>query len=196
MQFIMVLFSEEVNALSKKVQATTPGRTVFYGSSSIRMWTTLADDFPQFESLNLGFGGATLAACAWHFEKLVVPTQPRSIVLYAGDNDLGEGRQPEEVCLFFRDLARQVEQHLPNVPVTFLSIKPSPFRWQLVESIRLANQFIATEISVRPLFQFIDATAAMLTTDGQPDRSLYETDGLHLSPAGYTRWREQLVGHF
>lgn len=191
----MLLFSEEINALEKRVQATLPGRTVFYGSSSIRLWTQLDRDFPLVEALNLGFGGSTLAACAWHFERLVVPARPRALILYAGDNDLGEGRQPEEVCLFFRDLARQIEQHLPNVPVSFLSIKPSPARWQLVDSIRLANRFIADEISRRPQFQFIDATKAMLTPDGQPDRALYEADGLHLSPAGYARWREQLVGY-
>ncbi|CCG98867.1 GDSL family lipase [Fibrella aestuarina BUZ 2] len=191
----MLLFSEEINALEKKVKATPPGRTVFYGSSSIRLWANLERDFPQIDALNLGFGGSTLAACAWHFERLVVPAQPRALILYAGDNDLGEGRQPEEVCLFFRDLARQIEQHLPNVPVSFLSIKPSPARWQLVDSIRLANRFIADDISRRPQFQFIDATVAMLTPDGRPDHSLYEADGLHLSPAGYARWREQLIGY-
>ncbi|MEZ0608406.1 SGNH/GDSL hydrolase family protein [Fibrella sp. WM1] len=191
----MLLFSEEINALEKKVKATPTGQTVFYGSSSIRLWTNLERDFPHIETLNLGFGGSTLAACAWHFERLVVPARPRALILYAGDNDLGEGRQPEEVCLFFRDLARQIEQHLPEARVSFLSIKPSPARWQLVDSIRLANRFIADDISRRPQFQFIDATVAMLTPDGQPDHSLYEADGLHLSPAGYARWREQLVGY-
>lgn len=188
----MNLLEEEVRTLENKARQSTPGGTVFYGSSSIRLWTTLEADFEPLHPVNLGFGGSTLAACAWHFERVVLPGRPRALVIYAGDNDLGEGRQPEEVCLFFCALAEKIQQHLPGIPVTFLSIKPSPFRWPIVASIRLANRFIAEAISQRPQFQFVDATATMLTPDGKPDLSLYEADGLHLSPAGYTRWRNAL----
>lgn len=189
----MELFEQEVSQLAQKARTATPNGTIFYGSSSVRLWATLEQDFADAQPLNLGFGGSTLAACAWHFEHLVPPAQPHALVLYAGDNDLAEGRQPEEVCLFFCALAHKIEQHLPDVPVTYLSIKPSPARWDIVEAIRRTNALIAAEIERRPQFQFIDATAAMLTPDGQPDRSLYGEDGLHLNPAGYTRWREQLL---
>lgn len=151
-------------------------------------------DFGLLHPVNLGFGGATLAACAWHFERLIPLARPRSLVLYAGDNDLGEGRQPEEVCLFFNALAGKIGQQLPGVPVTFLSIKPSPARWSIVESIRLANQFIESAIQKLPDFQFVDATTFMLTSDAKPDSSLYGDDGLHLNAAGYARWREVLGG--
>ena len=188
----MNLFEEEVRALETKARASAPGGTVFYGSSSIRLWTTLEADFPEHQPLNLGFGGATLAACAWHFERLVLPARPRALVLYAGDNDLGEGRQPEEVCLFFAALAEKIGRYLPGIPVTFLSIKPSPARWNIVDSIRLANQFIEEAIRQRTDFQFVDATTAMLAAAGKPDMALYEADGLHLNPTGYKRWREVL----
>jgi lysophospholipase L1-like esterase len=189
----MNLFDEEVRALEIKARQSLPGGTVFYGSSSIRLWNTLEVDFGPLNPVNLGFGGATLAACAWHFERIVLPARPRALVIYAGDNDLGEGRQPEEVCLFFNALSEKIQQHLPGVSVTFLSIKPSPSRWNIVSSIRLANTFIAEAIGSRSGFQFVDATAAMLTPDGKPDMSLYEADGLHLSLTGYERWHRQLA---
>ena len=188
----MNLFDQEVRALETKARQTEPGGTVFYGSSSIRLWATLEADFGPLHPVNMGFGGSTLAVCAWHFERVVLPARPRALVIYAGDNDLGEGRQPEEVCLFFCALAEKIRQYLPEIPVTFLSIKPSPARWHIVEPIRLANKFIAEAISHHPQFQFVDATVAMLTPDGKPDMSLYEADGLHLSPTGYTRWRDVL----
>ena len=46
---------------------------------------------------NQAFGGSTLEACAWFFERLVVPCYPRALVCYAGDNDLGDGRTPDQV---------------------------------------------------------------------------------------------------
>lgn len=188
----MVLFEEEVRELEKKVRTYPTGGTVFYGSSSIRLWTTLDADFPEVQPINIGFGGSTLAACAWHFERLVLPAQPHALMLYAGDNDLGEGRQPEEVCLFFRALADKIQRHFPHIPVTFLSIKPSPARWGIINEIRAANSLIEKAVADYPQCQFIDVTKAMLTGDGEPDHSLYEADGLHLNPVGYARWRQQL----
>ena len=189
----MVLFEEEVCALEQIIGTYPAGGTVFYGSSSIRLWTTLEADFPDSQPVNVGFGGATLAACAWHFERLVVLARPRALVLYAGDNDLGEDRQSEEVCLFFRALAEKIQRHLPNVPVAFLSIKPSPARWHLIDEIRLTNTLIAKAIADYPQFQFIDMSVAMLTNNGQPDHNLYQADGLHLNANGYACWQQQLT---
>ena len=117
----MVWYEDEVRLLEARTRTIDPttDRVVFYGSSSIRLWTTLAKDFPQVNSLNLGFGGSTLAACAWFFDRLVVPADPKSIVFYAGDNDLGDGRHPEEVCLFFCALAEQMRSSYPTLRCLF-----------------------------------------------------------------------------
>jgi hypothetical protein len=98
----MIWYEEEVHQLEKRVRSSVEiaNRTVFYGSSSIRMWKTLDHDFPEKQVLNIGFGGSTLAACGWFFERLVVPTQPRSIVFYAGDNDLATGGMRRKFTCF------------------------------------------------------------------------------------------------
>jgi len=62
----------------------------------------LYKDFEEYMPINLGFGGSTLAACAWFFDPIVAPViHPQTLILYAGDNDLGDGRHPEEVLFFF-----------------------------------------------------------------------------------------------
>ena len=188
----MVWYEAEVRQLEVKLN-TLPAasdRVVFYGSSSIRLWTTLAQDFPQINTLNIGFGGSTLAACAWFFERLVVPANPTSLVFYAGDNDLGDGRHPEEIYLFFCAFAEKMRRSFPTVPVSFLSIKISPARWNMVDQIRYANQLIADETDKRVGYQYIDMTTPLLGTNGQPRREFFEADGLHLSPAGYRVWQQ------
>lgn len=191
----MDLFEDEVGQLERRAAQQPPHGVVFYGSSTIRLWESLADDFPHVSCLNLGFGGSTLAACGWYFERLVVPARPRSVILYAGDNDLGEGRQPEEVYLFFCALAEKMQRCLPDVPLYFISVKPSPHRWAIVEQIRRANALIEAEIARLPTATFIDLSAAMLTADRQPRPGLFEADGLHLNADGYALWREQLLEH-
>ncbi|MGF7216248.1 lysophospholipase L1-like esterase [Spirosoma lacussanchae] len=193
----MTWYENEVRELEKNNREQPAGNrpVVFYGSSSIRLWKTLADDFPELDLLNLGFGGSTLAACTWFFDRLVVPANPRSIVFYAGDNDLGDGRHPEEVYLFFCAFAEKLRRYLPDVPLTFLSIKISPSRWNLVGQIRWANQLIADEIGRMPNARLINTTDPLLGADGRPAREYFESDGLHLSPNGYQVWKTAVQAH-
>lgn len=190
----MTWYEDEVHQLEAKL---IPDRNpvVFYGSSSIRLWTTLAQDLPEFDILNLGFGGSTLAACAWFFERLLLPANPRSVVFYAGDNDLGDGRNPEEVFLFFYAFAEKMRLHMPHVPLTFLTIKISPTRWNLADPIRRTNRLIQQGIGQMPNVRSIDTTTPLLGMDGRPNQAYFHNDGLHLTPAGYEVWRDTLRQH-
>jgi lysophospholipase L1-like esterase len=190
----MVWYEADIRALEEKLAATPAptNRVVFYGSSSVRLWTTLAQDFPESNPLNLGFGGSTLAACAWFFERLIVPIAPQSLVFYAGDNDLGDGRHAEEVYLFFCAFADKISQLLPGLPLTFLSIKVSPARWNIAQQIRTTNALIRDELAKRPGGRYVDMTAPLLEANGKPRREFFESDGLHLNPAGYRAWRQAL----
>lgn len=186
-------YEDEVGQLDKKLRNSSPNSVIFYGSSTVRLWTGLEQDFPDVKPINAGFGGSTLAACAWFFERLIAPAKPRTLVLYAGDNDLGDGRHPEEVYLLFCALSTKIQRDLPDTDVTFISIKPSPSRWHIVEQIRAANQYIENEIKRLPRFSFVDLTSVMLTPDGKPRKELYQADGLHMNPDGYALWRRELT---
>ncbi len=188
-------YEDEVGQLDKKLRNSSPNSVIFYGSSTVRLWTGLEQDFPDVKPINAGFGGSTLAACAWFFERLIVPAKPRALVLYAGDNDLGDNRHPEEVYLSFCALAAKIQRDLPDTDVTFVSIKPSPSRWHIVEQIRAANRYIENEIKRLSRFSFVDLTPVMLTPDGKPRKELYQADGLHMNADGYALWRRELTAH-
>src|ERR1700761_279364 len=104
----MIWYEGEVRGVEQGVLARVNGERppVFYGSSSFRLWDTLATDFDP-RVLNLGFGGSTLEACDYFFDRLVSPLRPRSLLLYAGDNDLGDGRTPEQAFGSFLSLAHK-----------------------------------------------------------------------------------------
>ncbi|NJK81291.1 MAG: GDSL family lipase [Chloroflexaceae bacterium] len=188
----MEWYEPEVRALEQRRAGypTPPGAVLFYGSSSIRLWDTLAEDFAAIQPINLGFGGSTLEACAWFLQRLVVPYAPRTLVVYAGDNDLGDGKPPEQVLGYFRALVTQLDQSLPNTMLAFLSIKPSPARQYLIDQIRLTNRLIRRELDERPHSYYIDLFQPMMNGDGRPLPNLYAEDGLHLSAEGYQMWRE------
>ena len=188
----MVWYENEVQRLEKeKGSLSYDPQLVFYGSSSIRLWETLYDDFAAYKPVNLGFGGSTLAACVWFFDRLLAPYHPTSLIVYAGDNDLGDGRHPEEVLIFFQQLVSRTRKRFGDIPLAFISIKPSITRWNIVDSIRYTNRLIEEEIKREGgNLHFINVYNRMTDNSGYPKREFLDPDGLHISDKGYALWKE------
>jgi lysophospholipase L1-like esterase len=191
----MLWYENEVQRMEKERDLLEyDPKMIFYGSSSIRMWETLNEDFSQWLPVNLGFGGSTLAACVWFFDRLVAPYHPESIIIYAGDNDLGDGRNPEEVFIFFKQLVASVKQQFGDIPLAFISIKPSITRWNIVDSIRYTNKIIEDEIKRQGgNLHFINVYNKMTDNAGYPRREYLDPDGLHINQKGYALWKEIIL---
>jgi lysophospholipase L1-like esterase len=192
----MQWYEVEVRALERACAGRLNGirPPAFYGSSSVRLWDTLAEDFDP-RVLNLGFGGSTLEACDHFFARLVLPVKPRSLLLYAGDNDLGDGRGVEEVLGWFRSLADQVAASLGAIPFGFVSVKPSPARRPIMDRIRRLNDLVRRDIESRPSGYYIDVFSGMLDKSGGPRTEFFLEDGLHLNREGYRLWGRLLEPH-
>src|SRR5215212_3913947 len=82
-------FESEITAFERRDRESPPpaAAVLFVGSSSIRMWCTLDRDFPTLRVVNRGFGGSEMSDVLRYAERVVVPYRPRTIVVYAGDND-------------------------------------------------------------------------------------------------------------
>jgi lysophospholipase L1-like esterase len=183
-------FIQEFRTFAKEeAKGTRPrGEILFYGSSSIRLWGTLREDFAPLEVINRGFGGSTLDDCLREMYWLVYPLEPKAMVFYAGDNDLDQGASPERLRALFVDFIRQVEGRLGKIPLLCLSIKASPARFWNVLNIRRANDLLAEAAAAFPQVQWLDICPLMLNEDGSPRRDLYTDDLLHVNRAGYELW--------
>jgi lysophospholipase L1-like esterase len=166
-----------------------PHPVVFTGSSSVRLWTTLAEDFPGVPVLNRGFGGSHVRDAVWHADEVAVRYQPRRILIYAGDNDVFDGRTPQQVLSDFRAFVARVRRDLPRTPIAFIAIKPSPSRAHLLAVQREANALVKAYAEREPLVDYIDVFTPMLDANGQPRAELFVDDRLHLNRDGYALWR-------
>jgi lysophospholipase L1-like esterase len=165
-----------------------PGSVVFVGSSSIRMWTSLAEDFPSANVVNRGFGGSEIPDSSAFAERIVTPYRPRMVVLYAGDNDLANGRTPAQVRDDFEAFVKRVRRDLPKVRIAFISIKPSLAREGLLDEMRDANARVRAYTEREEGLVYVDVFTPMLTKDGRPRPELFLEDGLHLNRTGYELW--------
>lgn len=189
-------WSSEIAAFTKadRVKFPAPGGVVFIGSSSIRMWPDLARDFPGVNVIQRGFGGSELGDVVYRAPRLVVAYRPRLVVLYAGDNDLANGRAPEQVFNDFLSFVDVVHKSLPRTKIVWLAIKPSWARVALLEKMRLANGLVRGYIKRHPGLTYVDTFTPMLSPSGQPRMELLNpADSLHLNAAGYKLWRHLLA---
>lgn len=168
------------------------GGVLFIGSSSIRFWDTLAQDFPGVPVINRGFGGSELRDSTWYADRIIVPYAPRQILIYAGDNDLNAGRTPQQLRADFVAFVERVRRDLPKAKIAYISNKPSPSRAQLLPVQREANTLIAAEAQ-RLGVHYIDIFTPMLDARGQPDESLFIEDRLHMNRAGYVIWQRAIA---
>lgn len=180
-------FEHDVRAL--ELQPTPPSpdaeTTVFYGSSTFRLWTDLPDQVGVPRAVNLAFGGSTLEACLLYFERLALPHRPGRLVLYAGENDIGRGESAATVVDLFERFADRVATRCPTTRCWFVSIKPSPSRKQFTPTIEATNAGVATAIGQRPRWSYVDWYRHMVGPDGHADPTLFEPDELHVNDRGY-----------
>jgi lysophospholipase L1-like esterase len=190
-------FESEVNALDARLSLSpiTSSPVIFYGSSSIRLWKSLQQDFSGYAVLNCGFGGSRLTDCVRYANRLVIPRKPSAIVIYAGDNDLATGAPPEKVFQSFKQLYAIFRGYSPSIPIAFISVKPSPARLMFLDNILKFNELVETFLKTQPETEYIDVFSDMLGHDRKPIQSLFRTDQIHLSPAGYEILRKE-IGEF
>ncbi len=175
-------------------QPPAPGGVLFVGSSSIRLWK-LEESFPELGALNRGFGGSKISDALHFADRIILPYKPRIIVLYSGGNDLTARREPAEIAADFRKLSALLARELPETKLIYISLKPAPARWEMIDKIRETNRLIRESIEGDERRVFLDMEAAMLTAEGKPDPSLHIQDGLHLNAAGYAIWAKALEPH-
>lgn len=187
-------WAADMDHFAAKDAANPPPRdaVLFIGSSSIRKWTSLAQDFPEATVINRGFGGSEVRDSTYYADRIVVPYHPRKIVFYAGDNDLAAGRSPQQVAADVAAFVQRVRRDLPGEPVVYVAIKPSPSRANLLPQIRQANALIEAMAAKDPGLTFVDVFTPMLKADGSLRPELFGPDMLHMNAEGYALWTRLL----
>lgn len=182
----------EIQTFKKADSVQTPPQNaiLFVGSSSFRLWPDIDSYFPTHTIINRGFGGSSLPDVIRYEEETVFKYNPKQVVIYCGDNDLAASDTVSSATVVqrFQKLFGDIRKRLPNVPVLFVSIKPSPSRWRLKDKMMEANAQIKTFLARQKQTAFADVWTPMLDKDGKPYDVLFKEDKLHMKAGGYAIW--------
>jgi lysophospholipase L1-like esterase len=187
-------WTKEIDAIEKRLKEKPPekGGVFFAGSSSIRLWD-LKKSFPDLPVVNVGFGGSIIRDTTHFADRILLPYEPKTIVFYAGDNDLGAKRSPEQVRDDFREFVKTVRAKLPKTAILFVAVKPSPKRWAIYDQQQKANALVKAECEAGENLKYVDVVGPMLGKDGMPMADIFKDDNLHMNEKGYAIWTSILM---
>jgi lysophospholipase L1-like esterase len=179
-------WEKEIAAIERRIAAEkpAPGGTVFYGSSTIRLWD-VRQSFPELKTFNAGFGGSNYRDAVEFVDRAVAPLAPQTVVLYSGDNDVAQNRDPTEILDDFKKLVDKLRAKFPSVRLVVLGIKPSPKRWSMWSKMRETNRLVEATCRKLERASFVDLAPFVLKGRETPDPKYFKDDQLHLNSAGY-----------
>ena len=180
----------EIEAFERADKTNPPPQhaILFVGSSSIRIWPDLQQDFPGHTVFKRGFGGSELSDAVAFADRIVTPYKPKLILLYEGDNDIAAGKSPERIFSDFKAFVHKVRAALPDTRIAYIAVKPCPSRKKFLPEVRATNRLIREYTEKHKDLSFIDIYTPMLNPDGSLRPELFQKDYLHMNKKGYAVW--------
>ena len=193
------LFWNEIAAFKKQDSASFPGtgKILFVGSSSFTKWKDVQNYFTEYPIINRGFGGSVLSDVIRYEKDIIFPYQPKQIVIYCGENDVASSDTVTGKIVLerFKKLYEDIREQFPKTSVVFISLKPSPSRWQMKDRMIESNKLIKKYLKKKKHTTFISVWKSMLDADGKPIADIFIEDKLHMNAKGYAIWQKLIEPH-
>jgi lysophospholipase L1-like esterase len=194
-----LVWEKQIRAFEKKERKKAPPKraVVFAGSSTIRLWGGLARDMAPLPTVQRGFGGAKVNDVIHYMDRLITPHDPAMVVLYIGSNDLLDfgGNRPKSLAAMqalYDTLLSGLHDRLPSALIVVASTFPSPLNARRAGQIEAVNEYLRRTAENTPWLEIVDGNQALQAPNGEPDRSLFRFDRVHLNKKGYARWAQIL----
>lgn len=186
--------TRSVERFKKQDSISPPPKNLilFVGSSSFTNWQDVNTYFPNKNILNRGFGGSKLTDMIYYIDDIIFAYQPKQIVIYCGENDLGASDtvSAETVYQHFTKLYQMIRQRYKKATITYISMKPSPSRKHLMDKMVTANDRISKFLLGQKRTSYIDIYQAMLDEQGKIREDIFLSDQLHMNAKGYAIWQK------
>ncbi len=185
-------FTNEVKIITKKNDSIWDSERetiVFTGSSSVRFWKTLQENFPDHQILNTGFGGSQASDLLIFLDDLVLSYNPTKVFIYEGDNDLWAKKRPNQVITTTEEIIQRIKAKNTGTKIVLISAKPSISRWKMRGKFRRLNRKMERIAKNDPLIDYVDVWYPMLNSR-KLKTDIFIKDGLHMNQKGYNIWYE------
>jgi hypothetical protein len=163
---------------------------LFIGSSSIRLWKTLAEDMAPFPVIQRGYGGAHFRDMVFFTDRILADHQLSMVVCFVANDISGSSKDasPQDVLKLFKLFVKQVREKHPTIPILQIAITPTLSRWEHWGEINQVNELIKSYCEKTNNLYYVDTVSTFLNDEGQPKSEWFIGDQLHLNSQGYEVW--------
>jgi lysophospholipase L1-like esterase len=174
------------------------GSIVFVGDSLIGGWTTMGRDWSGLAVANRGIGGETTRGLLFRFQEDVLDLHPKAVVILTGTNDLSAQQDIRQTRANLVEILEKATRAAPDMPIVLCTVPPRANPQSPIEPKQLIqlNLTIAALAQGRRNTAVLDLYALLANADGAPQPEYFAADRLHLSTAGYRRFRDALLPVF
>ncbi|MDO6470570.1 GDSL-type esterase/lipase family protein [Maribacter sp. 1_MG-2023] len=188
------IFTEDVKNITQKYDSiwdSSIETIVFTGSSSVRLWKKLEQEFPNHQIVNSGFGGSQASDLLLFTEELILSYNPKKVFIYEGDNDLWADKRPADVLDTTAEIIRRIKSKNPATEVILIAAKPSISRWKIRGKYKRLNRKMERFTKNDPQLYYVDVWKPMLNKR-KLKTDIFIEDGLHMNQKGYDIWYEAM----
>ncbi|TDT47509.1 lysophospholipase L1-like esterase [Maribacter spongiicola] len=188
------IFTEEVENITRKYDTIWDSKKetiVFTGSSSVRLWRKLEQEFPNHQIVNSGFGGSQASDLLLFTDELILSYNPKKVFIYEGDNDLWADKRPADVLDTTAEIIRRIKSKNPATEVILIAAKPSISRWKIRGKYKRLNRKMKRFTKNDPQVYYVDVWKPMLNKR-KLKTDIFIEDGLHMNQKGYDIWYEAM----
>ncbi|WP_237656888.1 GDSL-type esterase/lipase family protein [Agreia sp. COWG] len=143
--------------------------------------------FPELSTRNFGVDGDTTDGLIERLDE-VIASDPQTIVLLIGTNDLAERRSIERIVRNIETALVRLHSELPDARILLVSVLPRGH--EFAENVREINRHI-WQFAATQRVHYLDLWPALARGDGELSPE-YTDDRLHLTAAGYDAWLSEL----
>ncbi|MFN7734142.1 MAG: GDSL-type esterase/lipase family protein [Pirellula sp.] len=163
---------------------------LFIGSSSFRLWDSIAEDMSPVRVVRRAFGGAKYRDLAIYAPECVRGLKFGRAMIFLGNDIRGkeDDNDPDTVARFARIVIATLRREQPDVKIYLVAVTPTESRWKHWPLIQQVNQRLQSIAESEPGVMFVSTADAYLNADGKPRAELFKDDRLHLNADGYRIW--------
>ena len=170
---------------------------VFFGDSLTMGWNQNKKTFKKYfgeNTVNFGIGGDTTRQILWRIDNgNLQGLSPKLVVLKIGTNnlynDFNSGNN-EEIAKGIKAVVNKLQSKLPKSKILLLGLLPRQNKY-FSGRVRKINAIIKNLDNGKTV-RYLDMGNKFELEFGKVNPKLYVKDQLHLSPAGYTVWAENM----
>ena len=161
-------------------------KIILMGASYMEFWKNYQIDLAPYDILNFGMGGSWVRHIANKNDTMLVPYNPKAIIISSGGNDATGGASSDQIFAELQTYIDSLQRDLPGVPVIYIANSIHPFATSNLnnKNTRLrVNDQMSRWCAEQENVWYLEVNSVARAEDS----TIWLADQLHMNASGYEK---------